>query len=197
MSDPAAGVDVRASSSVSPFIVERLVAQAAADNRALSATELRTLRRWGASYSWSNRDADEDESADDAGLEMRIADLVRRAYRQDLDIDAGARERYRQDYRRLLHDNAYLALIVSDALGWTMNAFTISGTGRFLKLAGLAILLAPVAVLAVGFGLAIVFMAAWFEEVPPTGRMFGVLAGAGLCAAGGYLLRLWRREIRS
>jgi hypothetical protein len=182
------------------FIAERIVAQAIADEAPLYPHKVRTLHQYLWSEAWSDseyEESTEEDSVDDAGVDMHFADLIRRAYTQDVAVDSSAHERYRQDYLRLLQGDAYLASIVSEALGWTMNSLTLSGPGRVLKLAGLGFLLLPTGGLGLLFGMSFVGFALFAGGLPPAGRIFGALAGSGLCAGGVFLFRLWRREIKA
>ena len=102
------------------FFVEKVLAQARAEQVRLSPAEQAMLR-------WSESDPTFEPDPilveklateiSDEDYEIKVAGLLERSYRRDLTSDGAARERYRNAYSVLTQGDHYLLVMIRRAIG--------------------------------------------------------------------------------
>jgi hypothetical protein len=183
------------------FFVDRIVAQARAEGRPLSA-----LEQWMLSFSESDpefvvdpgRVTQLETEISDEDYEAKIAGLIRRRYERDADSDPGARATYRDAYAALGRGDHYLLVMIDQALGSSVNAgLGLTGPLRMLSKAGLFVLLVLPGSFAVLLAVGVAWGVVSGHADSPAQAAVLVLASLLFGGMGYYLIRLWRREAQA
>jgi hypothetical protein len=179
------------------FFVERILAQAEAEDVQLSDNE-----QWMLRFSESDPDfavdparvAQLEAEVPQEDFETKIAGLLYRAYQADAGADGGATATYREAADVLHQGDHYLLVMVDRALGSVMprttaaTAFSVVG-----QAVQFVLLVVPGAVaILMAFGLLATVISEGTPSVPEVAA--AVLGTAALGGGGYYLIHLWLRE---
>ena len=108
------------------FFIERITAQAAVDEIALSEAERQMLAWSEAEMPFETalqlQNSFEAETTD-AEFEVKIAALIRQAYVRDISLDPDAKKSYRAAYRVLQEGDHYILIMIDKALGFRLKSW--------------------------------------------------------------------------
>ena len=182
------------------FLIDRIIVQATKEGLRLSDVERRLLS-WLDKQPYSAAD-DELHTAFVAetsyeAFGSKIGGLVRRAFEHDKALSETATDQYRRAYQEIASSDYYLRYVLGEEMEALVEpSASRNGVHSLIAKAGLTLfLLVPAAITAL-FGGGVVWMALQREFEGFT-LLPAALGTAALFIASVFLVRLWRREMRS